>query len=85
MPMTHYSENSVSVGIPLTNMNGKTIDTSEYLDFGFNDKVWFKDNDGLYYSEHVRCLGISHRTGRLMFYHIITHVGKVYPYLRFIG
>ena len=39
MSMTHSSENSVNEGIPLTNMTSKTVDISEYLDFGFYEKV----------------------------------------------
>ena len=34
MSITHSSANSVNGGIPLTKMNGKTVDISKYLDFG---------------------------------------------------
>ena len=47
MSMTHYSENSVNVGISLTEVTRETVDISEYLYFGFYDKVWSKDDDGL--------------------------------------
>ena len=77
MSMTHSSANSVNGGIALTNVNGEAVDISEYLDFGFYDKVCFKDNGGLSNSEPGRWLGISHRTGRLVCYHILTHTGKV--------
>ena len=36
-----------------------------------NDKVWFGDNYGLSISEIGIWLGISHRTGRLVCYHIL--------------
>ena len=39
MSMNHSSENSANGGIPLTNVNVKTVDISEYLDFGFYDKL----------------------------------------------
>ena len=72
MSMNHSSENKVNGGIPLTNVAGKTVDTSKYLDFGFYDKFWFKDNSGLSPSEPGRCLGISHQKRMLMCYHILT-------------
>ena len=72
MSMTYSSANSVNGGIPLTHVTGETVDKSEYLEFGFYDKVWFKDNVGISPSEPGRWLGISHRTGRLMCYHILT-------------
>ena len=77
MSMTHYSENSFNGGIPLKNLTGETVDISEYLDFGFYEKLWLKDNAGLSTSEPGRWLGISHLTGRLMCYHILTQTGKL--------
>ena len=75
--MTHYSVNSVSVGIPLTNVTGKTVDIFKYLYLGFYDKLWFNDNYGLSPSEPGRWLWISHDTVRLMCYPILTHTGKI--------
>ena len=54
MSMTHSSANSVNGGIPLTKVTGETVDTSEYLDFGFYEKFWFKDNFGISNSEPGR-------------------------------
>ena len=48
-----------------------------YLDFGFYDQIWYKDNAGLSPSEPGRWLGISHRTGRLMCYDVLTQKGTV--------
>ena len=76
-PMTHSPQNSVNGGIPLTNVTGETVDIFEYFDFGFYDKLWFKDNSGLSPGEPGRWLGVSHRTGGLMCYHLITQTGKV--------
>ena len=39
--------------------------------------VCFKDNDGLSTNESGRWLGISHYTGGLICYHILTQTGKV--------
>ena len=77
--ITHFLENSVNGGIPLTNVTRKTVDISKYLDFGFYEKLWFKYNDSLSPIEPGRWLGISHRTGRLMCYHILTQTGKFIP------
>ena len=63
--------------IPLTKVTGETSDISEYLDFGFYDQVWYKDNAGLSPSEPARWLGVSHRTGRLMSYYVLTQRGTV--------
>ena len=47
MSLTHTSAGSINGQIPLTQVSGETPDISEYLDFGFYDEVWFKDNAGL--------------------------------------
>ena len=75
--MSNYSENSINGGIPLTNVTGKTVYIYKYLDFGFYEKVWFKDNAGLFPSKHGGCLDISQWTFRVMWYHILTHTGTV--------
>ena len=46
MSMTNYSENIVNGGITLTNLTGETVDISYYPDFGFHEKLRFKDNHG---------------------------------------
>ena len=76
MSMTRSSENGTNVGIPLTNMIGENVDISKYLDFGFYEKLWLKDNVGISPSEPGRWLGISHCTGALMCYHIITQTQR---------
>ena len=70
--LTHTSAAKQGGHIPITQVTGETADISEYLDFGFYDEVWFKDNAGLSPSEPGRWLGVSHRVGRLMFYNILT-------------
>ena len=58
-------------------MTGKTVDKSKYLDFGFYEKFWFKNNTGLSIREPGRLLRISHQKWRLMCYNIFTKTGKV--------
>ena len=63
-------------------MIDETVDISKYLDFGFYDKVWFRDNVGISTIETLIWLGISHQTWRLTYYHILTQRGKVIPRYR---
>ena len=65
MPMTHYLENSVNIGTALTNITGKNVDISKYLEFDLYDKIWLKENVVIYPIEPGGCLGIPHRTGGL--------------------
>ena len=77
MSLTHTSARGAEGSIPLTQVTGETADISEYLDFGFYDEVWFKDNAGLSPFEPGRWLGVSHRTGNMMCYHVLTQRGTV--------
>ena len=77
MSITHTSAGGLNGCIPITQVTGETADISEYLDFGFYDEVWYKDNAGTSPYEPGRWLGVSHRTGRLMCYHILTQKGTV--------
>ena len=63
--------------IPITQVTGETADISEYLDFAFYDRVWWKDNAGLSPAEPGRWLGVSYRVGRAMCYFILTQRGTV--------
>ena len=75
--LTYSSAGSIEGSIPITQVTGETGDISEYLDFGFYDQVWWKDNAGVSEFEPGRWLGVSHRTGRLMCYHVLTQRGTV--------
>eukprot|EP00957_Ditylum_brightwellii_P173174 13183271-Ditylum_brightwellii.AAC.1 len=77
MSMTHSSAGGLGGCIPLNKVTSETVDFFEYLDFGFYNKVWFKENAGLSPQEPDRWLGVSHCTGRLMCYHILTQKGTV--------
>jgi Reverse transcriptase (RNA-dependent DNA polymerase) len=62
---------------PLEKVTGETVDISEYLDFGFYDWVWFRENAGLGETKLGRWLGVSHRVGTLMSFWVISSTGKV--------
>ena len=49
--LTHTSAAKQGGHIPITQVTGETADISEYLNFGFCDEVWIKDNAGLSPSE----------------------------------
>ena len=57
---------------PLEKVTGESVDISEYLDFGFYDWVWYKENAGLGETKLGRWLGVSHKVGTLMSYWILT-------------
>ena len=64
-------------GVPLEQVTGETVDISEYLDFGFYDFCWVRENAGL--GENVLCrwLGISHRIGTQLAYKVLKSNGQV--------
>ena len=62
---------------PLEELTGETPDISEYLDFGFYDPVWYKENAGIGESKMGRWLGVSHRVRGLMSYWVITQTCQV--------
>ena len=45
-------------------------DISQYLDFGFYERVCFKDDAGLGKTELGRFLGVSHHVGSIMSYRV---------------
>ena len=62
---------------PLERITGESVDISEYLDFGFFDRVWYKENAGLGETKMGRWLGVSHRVGSLMSYWVLTEECRV--------
>jgi hypothetical protein len=60
---------------PLEAITGETPDISEYLDFGFYDLVWFKENAGLGETQLGRFLDVDHAVGSLMSYKILPRSG----------
>ena len=77
MSLTYSAAGPLNPGFPRERITGETEDISEYLDFGFYDQVWYKDNSGLSEEKPGRWLGVSHNTGRLMCYHILMQTGSV--------
>ena len=64
-------------GVPLENITGEKEDISDYLDFGFYDRVWFHENAGLGERGLGCWIGVSHCTGGAMSYWILKANGYV--------
>jgi hypothetical protein len=77
MSLTSNSVFSLDGRTPVEQITGETPDISEYLDFGFYDWVWYKENAGLGENKVGRWLGVSHRVGNLMSYWVLTRAGRV--------
>ena len=60
---------------PLKALTGKMADISQYLDFVFYDRVWFKEDAGLGKTKLARFLGVSHQVGSLMSYWVLPAIG----------
>ena len=60
----------------LEKITGETVDITEYLDFAFWDLVWFHSDlkDGPYLGQW---LGVSHRVGSALCYHILKYNGEI--------
>ena len=56
-------------------LTGDTPDISQYLDFGFYNRVWFKEHAGLGETKLGRFLGVSHQMGSLMSYWVLPASG----------
>ena len=57
----------------------ETVGISEYLDFGFNIHVSYKENVGIGATSIVGWLGVSHRVVGLILYWILKQKGIVIP------
>ena len=77
MQRTHVCANRLDGCVPIEEVNGETSDISEYLDFGFYDRVWYHANAGLGGRLNGQCLGVAHRIGSLILYWILTQTGSV--------
>jgi len=77
MSMLHISSGGIDRSMPITNVTGETADISEYLDFGFYDKIWYRDNAGLGPLLPGRWLGVAEKQINFMAYHILNQNGKV--------
>ena len=55
----------------LEKVTGETPEISEYIDFGFYDPCWYKENAGMDKTKMGRWLGVSHKTGSLMSFWVL--------------
>ena len=55
--------------------SGETPDISQYLDFGFYDWVWYKENAGLDVPRVGRFLGIANSSSNLLTFSILPESG----------
>ena len=60
---------------PLGALTGETPDISQYLDFGFYDWVWYKENAGLDVPRLGRFLGIANSSSNLLTFSILPESG----------
>ena len=51
---------------PLEFVTGETVDISEYLEFDFYDRVWFKQDAGVGDNKLGRWIGVAYGYGSLM-------------------
>ena len=77
MQRTYLRNHRIDGSVPLQSVTGETPDISEYLDFGFYDRVWFRDNAGLGEQRLGRWLGVSKHVGGQMCYYVLIKNGEV--------
>ena len=73
MQRTHLRPNREDGGVPLQKVVGDTVDISNYLEFGFHDRVWYRDNSGL----ARKMAGVAENIGSIMTYYILQTNGEV--------
>ena len=61
--------------MPLESLTGETTDIYQYLDFGFYNRVCFKEDAGLGETALGQFLGVSNKFGSLMIYCIVPESG----------
>ena len=61
----------------LEKVTGETPEISEYVDFSFYDWCWYKENASMGEMKLGRWLGLSHQTGSLMSFWVLTPSCKV--------
>ena len=75
MQLTASNAADLNGKTPLGDLTGETPDISQYLDFGWYDWVWYKENAGLDVPRLGRFLGIAHSSSNLMTFHILPESG----------
>ena len=76
MQLTASNAASLQGRTPLEVVTGETPDISQYLDFGWYDWVWFKENAGLDVPRLGRFLGIANSASNLMSFYILPISGR---------
>ena len=71
MQLTASTAGKLQGRTPLEFPTGETPDISEYLDFGWYDRVWYKEDAGLGDNKLGQFLGPSHKVGSLMSYWLL--------------
>ena len=61
----------------LEKVTGEMPEISEYVDFGFYDYCWYRENAGMGETKLGRWLGVSHKTGSLMSFWVLTDKYRV--------
>jgi hypothetical protein len=77
MSITFLRNHRIDKGVPLQKLTGETVDISQYLKFGFYDRVWYRENTGLGQIHLGRWLGVVENRGSLFTYHILRANGEV--------
>ena len=75
MQLTASHVASLQGRTPVEAVTGETPDISQYLDFGWYDWVWFKENAGLDVPCLGRFLGIAHSASNIMSFYILCILG----------
>ena len=77
--MQHTATNAAGLEgrTPIEMVTGHTPDISQYLDFGWFDWVWYRDNAGYGEAKLGRFLGIASEMANIMTYHILGQHGSV--------
>ena len=74
---TFLRSHRIDGGVPLQKVTGHTPDISNYLEFGFYDRVWYRDRPGCGSPLPGRWLGVAENVGSIMTYWILTISGNV--------
>jgi hypothetical protein len=74
---THLRAHRINGGVPLQGITGDTVDIANYLEFGFYDRAWYRDNAGLGEIKPGRWLGVAENIGSIMTYYILQQNGQV--------
>ena len=75
MWLTATNANNLNGRTPIEVVTGETPDISQYLDFGWYDWVWFKENAGLDVPRLGQFLGIAESSSNMMLFYILPESG----------